>query len=137
MTPIRILLIASAAALLSGCPEDPMGPDNRMAMIALGQCKHELALDLVDQAIATGNDDVRERGLMLKAAILRDRGDTEAAEDLYPQIAEAWKTRKGSALKESRRERDIGLYLDVARAERQARGLSETCEKTTEPEGSR
>lgn len=136
MTPIRLLLIASAAALLSGCPEDPMGPGNRMAMIALGQCKHDLALDLVNQAIATGNEDARERGLMLKAAILRDRGDTEAAEALYPQIADAWKARKGSTLKESRRERDIGLYLDVARAERQARGLSETCEETTEPEAS-
>lgn len=127
MTPLRTLWIAAATVLLSGCPNDPMGPGNRLAMVALGQCKHELALELVDQAIDTGDEDSRERGLMLKAAILRDQGEPEAAEALYPEIAEAWQTRKGGQLKETRRERDIGLFLDVARAERRARGLPEDC----------
>jgi hypothetical protein len=120
-------LIVLGTLLLAGCPNDPMGPDIRLALLALGQCNHDAALKLADNGIAAGDDNNRERGLMLKAAILRDRGETAAAEALYPDIAEAWKARKGSTLKDSRRERDIGLYLDVARAERRARGLPEDC----------
>jgi hypothetical protein len=123
----RVLPVVLAAGLVTGCPNDPMGPEVRFALIALGQCKYDTALKLVDDAIASDDENYRERGLMLKAAILRDRGDTGAATALYPEIAAAWKARKGSDLKDSRRERDIGLYLDAARGERRANGLPEDC----------
>jgi len=131
MTPYRLVLIAATALTLTGCPDDPMGPEVRLAMVALGQCKYDTALKLVDHAISGGDENYRERALMLKAAILRDQGDTAGAEALYPAIAEAWKTRKDSTLKPSRRERDIGLYLDAARGQRRSNGLPEDCTTRT------
>jgi hypothetical protein len=124
---ISIVAAFAAPLLLSGCGEDPLGPDNRLALVALGKCRHEQALQLVDNAIATGNAQNVHRGWALKAAILRDMDDAASAEALYPQIAEAWEAAKGRTLTEYRRERDIQLFIDVAQAERQARGMNPDC----------
>jgi hypothetical protein len=115
------------ALLVNGCGEDPMGPDNRLALMALTKCRYDHALQLTDNAIASGSEKNVHRAWALKAAILRDRGDTAGAEALYPRIAEAWEAAKGRTLTEYRRERDIGLFVDVARAERQAQGMSPEC----------
>ncbi|MGB5833014.1 MAG: hypothetical protein WBG92_13620 [Thiohalocapsa sp.] len=134
MYPKRILialLIPAAileASLLGGCGEDPLGPDNRMALLAFGQCRDDQALQLTDNAIERGNERNVLRALMLKAAILRDRGDTAAAEALHPRITEAWETAKRRTLSPERRERDIQLFIDVARDERIARGLAADCD---------
>jgi hypothetical protein len=117
----------ATALLLAGCGEDPLGPDNRLALLAFGKCLHEQAEQLADNAIATGNADNIYRGLALKAAILRDLGDSAGAEALYPEIEQAWQAAQERTLTEYRRERDIGLFLDVARAERQTRGMSADC----------
>ncbi|MEA3639535.1 MAG: hypothetical protein VBE63_06285 [Lamprobacter sp.] len=118
--------------LLSGCAEDPMGPENRFALIAFGQCSHNQALMLVDQAIAKGHADNLERGLMLKAAILRDRGDLAAAEALYPKIDAAWQAAKEKTLSPSRREREIQMFINIAQAERHAKGLDPSCQGTAD-----
>ncbi|MBK1619758.1 hypothetical protein CKO42_15170 [Lamprobacter modestohalophilus] len=122
------LLGLLSALLLASCAEDPMGPENRFALIAFGQCSYAQALMLADQAIAKGNADNVERGLMLKAAILRDRGDPEAAEALYPEIDAAWQAAKEKPLSESRRQRDIQMFIDIAHAERHAKGLDPSCQ---------
>ncbi len=122
-----------SALLLSSCADDPMGPENRFALIAFGQCSYDQALMLVDQAIAKGNADNVERGLMLKAAILRDRGDVEAAEALYPKIDAAWQAAKEKPLSESRRRRDIQMFIDIAQAERHAKGLDASCQGKRAP----
>lgn len=126
--PSRYLRYASLAVpLLASCSQDPMGPENRFAMIAFSQCNHDQALMLAEQAIDRGTPDNIERGLMLKAAILRDRGDVAAAEALYPQIAQAWREAKERSLSSNRRERDIQMFIDVAHAERRAKNLDPTC----------
>ncbi|NEX15135.1 MAG: hypothetical protein C1943_00505 [Halochromatium sp.] len=125
---------ALSALLLSSCAEDPMGPENRFALIAFGQCSYDQALMLADQAIAKGNADNIERGLMLKAAILRDRGDLQAAEALYPEIDAAWQAAKEKPLSESRRLRDIQMFIDIAHAERHAKGLDPSCQGRPKPE---
>ncbi|NBC48231.1 MAG: hypothetical protein GVY22_09620 [Gammaproteobacteria bacterium] len=117
-----------ASALLLGCGNDPLGPENRFALVAFGQCSYDQALMLAEQAIASDNPDHVERGLLLKAAILQDRGDTAAAEALYPEIAAAWERARDKPLKPSRREREIQLLLDIARAERRAKELDPDCE---------
>lgn len=117
----------AGALLLGGCPQDPLGPQNRFAVIAFGQCRHDQALLLAEQAIREGNEDNVLRALLLKAAILRDRGRPDAAEALYPRIAEAWEAAKDKPLSASRRERDIQMFIDVARAERNAKGLAPDC----------
>ncbi len=119
--------------LLTGCGEDPMGPDNRLALMALGKCRHAQALQLADNAIAQGTEKNVHRAWALKAAILRDLGDEAGAQGLYPEIAAAWEAAKGRTLTEARRERDIRLFLDVARSERLAQGLSENCSHTPRP----
>lgn len=122
-----------SALLLSSCADDPMGPENRFALIAFGQCSYDQALMLADQAIAKGNADNVERGLMLKAAILRDRGDVEAAEALHPKIDAAWQAAKEKPLSESRRRRDIQMFIDIAHAERHAKGLDPSCQGKSAP----
>ncbi|WP_201246184.1 hypothetical protein [Halochromatium salexigens] len=121
--------------LLISCAEDPMGAENRFALMALNQCNHGQALMLVDQAIERGNAENVERALMLKAAILRDRGDTAAAEALYPAIDAAWEAAKEKSLSASRRERDIQMFIDIAQAERHALGLDATCEASAADQG--
>jgi hypothetical protein len=121
-----------AGLLLAGCGEDPMGPDNRLALMALGKCRHAQALQLTDNAIARGNANNIHRAWALKAAILRDMGDTEGAEALYPQIEAAWEAAKGRTLTDARRERDIGLFQEVARAERQSHGFAADCSERTQ-----
>jgi hypothetical protein len=116
-----------ALALLTSCSEDPLGPENRFALMAFSQCNHAQALMLVEQAIENGNLDNRERGLMLKAAILRDQGETAAAEALYPEIEEAWQRAKKKSLSPQRRERDIQMLIDIAQAERYAKKLDPSC----------
>ena len=64
---------------------------------------------------------------MLKAAILRDRGDGAAAEALYPRIDETWEAVKRRALSPERRERDIARFVDIAQKERIARGWAPDC----------
>jgi hypothetical protein len=113
--------------MLTGCPEDPLGPDNRMALLALGQCNDGRALQLAERAIAQGSEQNVLQGLMLKAAILRDRGDNAAAEALYPQIQVAWDKAKRRALRPDRRERDIQMFIDITRDERRAHGLDPDC----------
>ncbi len=127
--PGRFAVVGVLSALiLSSCAEDPMGPENRFALIAFGQCGYDQALMLVDQAVTKGNADNVERGLMLKAAILRDRGDLAASEALYPEIGAAWQAAKEKTLSDSRRERDIQMLIDVAHAERHAKGLDPSCQ---------
>jgi hypothetical protein len=115
------------ALILGACAEDPMGPENRFALIAFGQCSYDQALMLVDQAIAGEDANAIERGLMLKAAILRDRGDQQSAAALYPKIEAAWQAAKQKTLSESRRERDINMFIKIAQAERHAKGLDPSC----------
>lgn len=124
--PQAVCLLA-ALTLLAGCGEDPMGPDNRLALLALSKCRHTQALQLTDNAIARGNAHNVHRAWALKAAILRDMGERQDAEALYPRIAAAWEAAKGRTLTAARRERDIGLFLDVAKAQRVSLGLSEDC----------
>ena len=126
---MRHLAIAAVATalFLSGCGEDPLGPDNRLAVIAFGKCRHAQAMQLADNAIATGNANNVYRGLALKAAILRDQGDAAGAEALYPDLERAWEAAKERTLTAYRRERDIGLFIDVARAERQVQGMNADC----------
>jgi len=119
-----------ASALLAGCSEDPLGPENRFALIAFGQCSYDQALMLAEQAIARGNADNIERGLMLKAAILRDRGDPAAAEALYPDIETAWEHAREKPLSPSRRERAIQMLIDIAHAERRAKDMEPSCTET-------
>lgn len=125
------LVGALSALLVSGCAEDPMGPQNRFALIAFGQCSNNQALMLVNQAIEQGNADHIERGLMLKAAILRDQGDPEAAEALYPEIDAAWEAAREKTLSASRREREIQMLIDIAQAERHAKGIDPDCQTET------
>jgi hypothetical protein len=120
--------VIAASLLLSGCPEDPMGPDNRMALIALGQCHHAQALHLTDLALARGDAYQAQRAWMLKAAILRDSGALARAEALYPQLEAAWRAVKKTDLKPGRRERDIEIFLDIARNERRVNGLPDDCQ---------
>lgn len=126
-------LAAVCLLALAGCSEDPLGPENRFALIAFGQCRHDQALMLVEQAIAHGQPENVERALMLKAAILRDRGDLAAAEALYPQIGEAWKAAKDKTLPTNRRERDIQMFIDIAHAERRTNGLDPSCQASPAP----
>jgi hypothetical protein len=128
----RPLLLGAVGAglLLVGCSEDPLGPENRFALIAFGQCSYNQALMLADQAIAKGNPDNVERGLMLKAAILRDRGDVTEAEALYPKIEAAWQEARDKPLSPDRRERDIQMLIDIAHAERRDKGLDPSCAET-------
>ena len=126
----RVLLLPAlviASLLLSACPEDPLGPDNRMALIAFGHCNYSQALRLTDLAIAGGDQHHIQRAWMLKVAILRDQGKLAAAEALYPELAAAWQAAKKSKLKASRRERDIDILIDIARNERRANGLATDC----------
>ena len=70
-----------------------------------------------------------QRALLLKAAILRDAGDEAAAEALYPRVGEAWNAVKKRDLTPERREREIGLFLEVAKQERRVNGLPTDCSK--------
>jgi len=132
LAPAMIPLLL-AGLLLSGCGEDPMGPDNRLALMALSECRHTQALQLTDNAIARGNEQNVHRAWALKAAILRDLGDTKGAQALYPKIAAAWEAAKARTLTDARRERDIGLFLEVAHAERHTKGLPADCSKVPPP----
>ncbi len=126
-TALAVFMLGMAAGLLSGCPEDPLGPDNRLALIAFGRCDDQQALQLADLAIARGDAHHIQRALMLKAAILRDRGDTSEAEAIYPELAKAWTAARKSELKTSRRERDISILIDIAHNERRANDLPTDC----------
>lgn len=117
----------AASLLLVGCGEDPLGADNRMALLALGKCRHDQALQLTANAMQRGNAHNVQQSLMLQAAILRDRGDSNTEQALYPKIAEAWDAVKRSPLTPERRERDIRIFLDVARDERLANGMDPDC----------
>jgi hypothetical protein len=131
--PALLALSTLLALPLAGCGEDPMGPDNRMALLALGQCRHDQALQLTDNAIERGNEPNQQQALMLKAAILRDRGDTAAAEALYPRIDATWEAVKRRTLSPERRERDIALFIDIAQRERVVRGLAPDCADPAPP----
>ena len=130
-SPLGCRLAASSALaaglLLTGCGEDPLGADNRMALLALGKCRHEQALQMTENAMQRGNEHNVQQALMLQAAILRDRGDNKAAQALYPKIAEAWEAVKRRPLTPERRERDIRMFIEVARDERLAQGLDPDC----------
>lgn len=124
----------AAGVLLGGCPEDPMGPDNRLALIAFGRCQPEQALHLTDLAIKQGDAHQRQRAWMLKAAILRDSGDLSGAQALYPELEAAWMAVKKNPLQPSRRERDIRLLIDIAYQERRAHGLPGDCARLNRPQ---
>jgi hypothetical protein len=127
----RILtLLLPIPLLLSACGKDPLGPDNRMALMALGECRHNQALLLTDNALARGSEPNQMQALLLKAAILRDRGDDAAAEALYPRIDDTWQAVKRRALTPERREHDIQRLIDVARDERRTRGMDPGCADT-------
>jgi len=127
LVPLLILL------LLAGCGEDPMGPDNRMALLAFGQCRYDQALQLTDNAIERGSEPNVQQALMLKAAILRDQGDSAGAQALYPRIDDTWEAVKRRALSTERRERDIALFIDIAQRERIAQGLAPDCADAAPP----
>ncbi|EIC21877.1 hypothetical protein [Thiorhodovibrio frisius] len=126
----RIASLAIAGALLSGCPADPMGPDNRMALIAFGRCDYQQAMQLTERVIEQEKDVYHvQRAWVLKAAILHDMGKTAAAEAIYPEIEAAWKAVRKSTLKTNRRERDIAIMIDIAHNERQSNGLPVDCDR--------
>ena len=131
----RRLALLTILPLLSlgGCGEDPLGPDNRMALLAFGQCRYDQALQLTDNAVERGSEPNLQQALMLKAAILRDRGDSAAAEALYPRIDETWEAVKRRSLSPERRERDIARFIDIAHKERIARGLAPDCTEAAQP----
>jgi hypothetical protein len=104
-----------------------------MALLAFGQCRYDQALQLADNAIERGSDRNLQQALMLKAAILRDRGDSAAAEALYPRIDETWEAVKRRALSPERRERDIALFIDIAQRERIGQGLTPDCAAAAPP----
>jgi len=136
MPPTRALaLLAIVPILLLGsCGNDPIGMDNRMALRAFGLCQHAQALQLTDNVIERGRERNAQQALMLKAAILQDQGENVAAEALYPRIAETWEAVKRRALPPEQREREIAVFIDVARNERIAQGLSPTCDdEPTQP----
>jgi hypothetical protein len=131
---LRLLSILAILLLLSSCGDDPIGPDNRMALRALGQCRHAQALQLTDNAIERGSARNALQALMLKAAILRDQGENAAVDALYPRIAETWEAVKRRALPPEQREREIAIFIDVARNERIAQGFSPNCDvEPTQP----
>lgn len=120
-------LLALLALLLSGCPKDPLGADNRLALVALGQCQHAQALLLTERAIAVGSKHNVQQAQMLRAAILLDGGDRAGAESLYPAIDAAWEAARGKALTPARRARELRLFRDVARDQRISAGLPPDC----------
>jgi hypothetical protein len=127
----RLALLAIIVILMSlgSCGDDPIGPDNRMALRAFGQCRHAQALQLTDNAMERGSARNAQQALMLKAAILRDQGEQAAAEALYPRIAETWEAVKRRALTPEQREREIAVFIDVAHNERIAQGVAPNCER--------
>lgn len=129
LKPVPLLILL----LLAGCGEDPMGPDNRMALLAFGQCRYDQALQLTDNAIERGSEPNVQQALMLKAAILRDQGDSAGAQALYPRIDDTWEAVKRRALSTERRERDIALFIDIAQRERIAQGLAPDCANAAPP----
>lgn len=129
LKPVPLLILL----LLAGCGEDPMGPDNRMALLAFGQCRYDQALQLTDNAIERGSEPNVQQALMLKAAILRDQGDSAGAQALYPRIDDTWEAVKRRALSTERRERDIALFIDIAQRERIAQGLAPDCADAAPP----
>jgi len=126
---LALLTIIPILLLVNGCGEDPIGPDNRMALRALGQCRHAQALQLTDNAIERGSARNAQQALMLKAAILRDQGANAAAEALNPRIAKSWEAVKRRPLPPKQREHEIAVFIDVARNERIAQGLSPNCDE--------
>lgn len=126
----RLALLAIIPILLplSSCGDDPIGPDNRLALRAFGLCRHAQALQLTDNAVERGSARNAQQALMLKAAILRDQGENAAAEALYPRIAEHWEAVKRRALTPEQREREIAVLVEVAHNERIAQGVSPNCD---------
>lgn len=126
-TPL-LAMLAIGGMLLGGCPEDPMGPDNRLALVAFGQCDREQALELTDQVIERGEDEYHvQRAWMLKYAILRDMGRSSAAEAIYPQVEESWQAVRHGKLSASRLERELGILTGIAQNDRHAKGLPPDC----------
>ncbi len=123
----RFWLALGLMVTLGGCGKDPMGPENRMALLAFGQCQYERALELTDFAIEQGSDKNAHRALLLQAAIYRDLGQPKAAEALYPAITTQWAAMDKGHLSGSKRERDIQLMLDIALEERRLRELPADC----------
>lgn len=130
--PALYALALLCAVPLSGCPEPRLGPDLKMGMMALAQCRHDQALLLADAALARGDAQTRLRALLLKAATRIDRGDQPALEALYPEIDTAWQAARRRVPTPAQRAEAIDLFLGAARTDRQARGIAPDC-KTLAP----
>lgn len=126
---LALLLLLS----LTACGPDPLGPDNRMALIALGRCESVEALTWVAAAKTRGSDQNVYQSLLLNAAILLEHGETAAAEALYPAIEAQWRAMKGRSLSPDKRDRTIDLFLAIVRDERVRHGLGENCEFASKP----
>lgn len=124
------LAIVAVIGLLNGCGEDPMGPENRLALMAWGRCQPDEALRLADLALAKPEPEARYHALVLKAAMRREAGDSTGAEALYPRLAAEWQAAKDRTLSERRRERDIAMRLTIAESERHMHGHAPDCGDT-------
>lgn len=125
--PWPLVALALAGALLGGCPEDPLGPDNRMALLAFGRCDHAQAVQFAARAIASEDPRYVQRAWMLKLAMARDQGDSDAALAISAQLETAWANARGGTLTAARRERELGILSDIAHQERRAQGLPADC----------
>lgn len=135
-----LLTLFACIGLLSGCGEDPIGPENRLALMAWGRCQPQEAQRLSDAALSSTAPETRYHALVLKAAMRREAGDTAGAEALYPRMEAEWQAAKDKPLKERRRERDIKMRQTIAESERHMHGFATDCSDaarasaaTTEP----
>lgn len=125
--PALPLAVVAVIVSLAGCSEDPMGPENRLALLAWGRCQPEEALRLADAALTSPAPETRYHALVLKAAMRREAGDIAGAEALYPRMAAEWQAAKEKPLNERRRERDIAMRLTIAESERHMHGFAPDC----------
>jgi hypothetical protein len=124
---LPLALFAVIMGLTAGCGEDPMGHENRLALLAWGRCQPDEAERLVAAALAGSEPEARYHALVLKAAMRREAGDSAGAAALYPQMAAEWEAAKDKPLNERRRERDITMRLKIAESERHMQGLAADC----------
>jgi len=114
--------------ILSGCLPAPLGEDARAAERAFGVCEHDAALESVEKVLATSVDgDEIYHALTLKAAVLKDLGDTQASQALYPTILLIARVLDAKPLSQESMERDIDQHLLNGQRTREANGLPKIC----------
>jgi hypothetical protein len=117
---------------LSGCLPALFGEDTKAAEQAFGTCKHDAALKAVERALATSTDgDEIYHALTLKAAVLKETGDTQASRTVYPTILLVARVIDGKPLSHESMERDIDQHIANAQRAREESGLPGTCKTAT------